>query len=192
MYQDNKLIPNRAARLLTLGVLATGNRRYAELAFEVRQFIGRMMGPSLDVVASPLELLKVEGLIEAVEADKGLRSSEKELLRITDDGRAEMKRLLTSNVRPPVTEFNRLVIALKMRFMHLLDKESQRQQFEVLVEMAQREYKRLQELREQHPRHDDYFASWLEQEIEQSRQRVTWFRAQSEEMQKHRVTTPEG
>ena len=36
MYRDNTLIPSEAIRLLALGILADGDRRYAELASEVR------------------------------------------------------------------------------------------------------------------------------------------------------------
>ena len=35
MYRDNTLIPSEAIRLLALGILADGDRRYAELASEV-------------------------------------------------------------------------------------------------------------------------------------------------------------
>ena len=187
MYQDNSLIPNKAARLLALGVLATGERRYADLASEVRQFIGRIVGPSLDVVASPLELLKVEGLIESAEPARAEQNHDSELLRITDSGRAELLRLLSSNVRPPVTEFNRLVIALKMRFLHFLDGPAQERQLDVLIQMSQRELERLQELSDRHAREDSHFAGWLAHEIDQSRKRVNWFR---ERLKKQQNRTP--
>ena len=185
MYQDNSLIPNKAARLLALGMLATDQRRYAELASEVRQFIGRIVGPSLDVVASPLELLKVEGLIESAEPahHSDGHNHDSELLRITGKGRSELVRLLSSNVRPPVTEFNRLVIALKMRFLHLLDAPAQEQQLNVLIQMSQRELERLQELRDRHAQGDGPFAGWLEHEIDQSRKRVIWFKERLETQQ---------
>src|SRR3546814_389625 len=63
MYRDNTLIPSEAVRLLALGLLATRSMSYAELAREVRHFTGRIMGPSLDLVGAPLEVLKVEGLV---------------------------------------------------------------------------------------------------------------------------------
>ena len=69
MYRDNSLIPSEAIRLLALGILATGKRPYAQLAAEVRHFVSHICGPSLDLVAAPLELLKIEGLVNA--ADDG-------------------------------------------------------------------------------------------------------------------------
>ena len=90
MYRDNTLIPSEAVRLLALGLLADGEKRYGELAREVRYFTSHVVGPSLDLVAPPLELLKVEGLIEAV---GGVGTSEDTvLLRITDIGRTELSR----------------------------------------------------------------------------------------------------
>src|SRR3546814_15849634 len=64
VYRDNTLIPSEAVRLLALGMLAGRPMSYAELAREVRHFTGRVMGPSLDLVGAPLEVLKVEGLVE--------------------------------------------------------------------------------------------------------------------------------
>ena len=46
MYRDNTLIPTEAVRLLALGILATGERSYSQLASEVRHFTGRIVGPS--------------------------------------------------------------------------------------------------------------------------------------------------
>ena len=63
MYRDNTLIPSEAVRLLALGLLAGRPMSYAQLAREVRHFTGRIMGPSLDLVGAPLEVLKVEGLV---------------------------------------------------------------------------------------------------------------------------------
>ena len=56
MYRDNTLIPSEAIRLLALGILATGEMPYAELASEVRYFAGHVVGPSLDLVGSRIAL----------------------------------------------------------------------------------------------------------------------------------------
>ena len=71
MYRDNTLVPREAVRLLALGILRTREITYSELAAEVRHFTGHMVGPSLDLVAPPIELLKVEGLVETVGEDEG-------------------------------------------------------------------------------------------------------------------------
>ena len=62
MYKDNSLIPTEAVRLAALGTLQEGPRRYADLAAEVRGFVGHIVGPSLDLIGPPMELLRVEGL----------------------------------------------------------------------------------------------------------------------------------
>jgi hypothetical protein len=67
MYRDNTLIPSEAIRLLALCVLATRECPYAELAHEVRHFVGHVVGPSLDLVGAPIEVLKIEDLIEEAE-----------------------------------------------------------------------------------------------------------------------------
>src|SRR3546814_11456486 len=66
-------------------------------------------------------------------------SSDLEAIRVTAAGLAELKRLLTANLRGPVGEFNKLVIALKMRFLHLLDDDARLAQAELLIEVCERE-----------------------------------------------------
>ena len=44
MYRDNSLIPSEAIRLLALGILAGGDKSYAELAGEVRHFVSHITG----------------------------------------------------------------------------------------------------------------------------------------------------
>ncbi len=174
MYRDNTLIPSEAVRLLALGLLAEGNKRYDALASEVRYFTSHVVGPSLDLVAPPLELLKVEGLIEA--ADNRPKADGTVLLRITPSGLAELTRLLTANLRAPVNDINKLILALKMRFLHLLDPADQRLQVEVLIEMSERELARLAELRDRHAAEPGFLAPWLERDIAEITSRLDWFR----------------
>jgi DNA-binding PadR family transcriptional regulator len=175
MYRDNTLIPSEAIRLLALGLLADGEKQYAELAREVRYFTSHVVGPSLDLVAPPLELLKIEGLIEAVEGAE--TTDDNLLLRITDVGRSELTRLLTANLRAPYTDINKLILALKMRFLHILDPAEQRLQVEVLVEMSERELARLTELRDHHTQEQSgHMAGWLEHDVAEVATRLAWFR----------------
>src|SRR3546814_11913324 len=133
MYLDNTLIPSEAVRLLALGLLATRSMSYAELAREVRHFTGRIMGPSLDLVGAPLEVLKVEGLVanrsnasnpgtgnegDDPEGDD-LESDDRELT-VTPEGRAGLRRLLSANVPPPISVLNHLNVALTMTFPHIM------------------------------------------------------------------------
>ncbi len=179
MYRDNSLIPSEAVRLLALGILATADKPYAELAGEVRHFTAHITGPSLDLVASPIELLKIEGLIEPVdEAETG----DSARLRITAAGREALTSLLNANVRPPVSDINKLIIALKMRFLHLLPANDQRLQVAMLSEMCERELTRLTELRGHHQGVDGHLTEWLDHDIGAVQSRLTWFRTLGEQL----------
>jgi DNA-binding PadR family transcriptional regulator len=173
MYRDNTLVPREAVRLLALGLLGTREMTYARLAAEVRHFTTHVVGPSLDLVASPVELLKVEGLVAAVE-DTGA-GDEQETLRITETGRAELDTLLKSNVRPGISDINKLIITLKIRFLHLLEPEDRDLQIEMIAEMFERQLVRLTELRAHHAEAAGVLSDWLDHEIEQTRNSVTWF-----------------
>ncbi|MEC9167428.1 MAG: hypothetical protein VX596_10055, partial [Pseudomonadota bacterium] len=63
MYRDNSLIPKEAIRMAALGALWRAPMAYGDLAREVRQFAARIVGPSLDLLGTSIELLKFEGLI---------------------------------------------------------------------------------------------------------------------------------
>lgn len=171
MYRDNTLIPSEAIRLLALGILAGTPSSYAALAREVRHFTGRIVGPSLDLVGAPLEVLKVEGLVTTVDADA---EGEDALLTITEQGRAEMLQLLAANVRPQISDLNKLIIALKMRFLHLMDAEGQKVQTELLHDIGERELARLTDLRQHHAEESGHLQDWLDLEITQTRARLEW------------------
>lgn len=173
MYRDNTLIPREAVRLLALGLLSSGEMPYAELAASIRHFTSHIVGPSLELVAPPLELLKVEGLIEPVgEAP----SPDQERLRITDAGRADLQRLLTANVRPPVSDINKLILSLKLRFLHILPEAERRLQIENLTEMSERELVRLTELRAHQAGEAGHLTGWLDLETGAVRDRLEWLR----------------
>lgn len=179
MYRDNTLIPSEAVRLLALGLLASKPMSYAELAREVRHFTGRIVGPSLDLVGAPLEVLKVEGLVQNEGGvpdrdDPNDPNNENQLLTVTEQGRAELLRLLAANVRPQVSDLNKLIVALKMRFLHLMDPAEQRVQAELLHEICERELARLIDLREHHGLEAGYLRDWLDLEIAQSQARMDW------------------
>lgn len=177
MYRDNTLIPSEAVRLLALGILASGERSYSQLASEVRHFTGRIVGPSLDLVGAPLEILRIEGLIEYRDDPKDTQTPPQEIpLGITAQGHDELRRLLESNVRSPVNELNKLIIALKVRFLHLLSPPQQEIQLDMLSEMCERELVRLTDLRDHHTGESGHLPGWLDQEIAQARERLEWYR----------------
>ena len=69
MYRDNSLIPRETIKMAALGALIGRNRSYDDVASEVRSFISRIVGPSLELMGTSIELLKLEGLIETVYKD---------------------------------------------------------------------------------------------------------------------------
>ena len=174
MYRDRSLIPSEAVRLAVLGSLALEPKRYADLAAEVRQFTHRITGPSLDLVGPPVELLRLEGLIERMD---GAEMGENARLRITQAGWGEMKRLMSAALRPAVNDLNKLVLALKLRFLHLLPEPDRQMQAEAMVEMAEQELMRLRDLERRHGGEAGLLPRWLAHEIGEAEARLCWFRA---------------
>jgi len=171
MYRDNSLIPSEAVRLCALGMLAQGPRGYAELAVAVRHFSSRIVGPSLDLLAPSLELLRVEGLIAADEP-----GNDDSPVRLTEAGRAELARLMTARLRGPLGELNKLILALKLRFLHLLEREAQLQQLDLLAEICEGELVRFTDLRRHHADEPGHLVEWLDQETGQLEARLAWLK----------------
>ncbi len=179
MYRDNSLMPKEAVRLAALGTAAArGPLRYADLAASVRHFTARIIGPSLDMMGTSIELLRLEGLLEAAD---GAGMSDNALLSITGAGRAELSTLLQANVRSPSSDpFNKLVIALKLRFLHLLPPDRRRDEVQALGGMFQTELARLEELRATAAEEPGYLADWLEHDIRQTQAARDWLGAMVE------------
>ena len=173
MYADNTLTPKEAVRLCALGTLASGPLRYSALASEIRHFISHITGPSLEVMGTSLELLKYEGLVMAVDG-KGMEDDA--TLSITEDGKRELRTLLTANVRAQASDMNKLIVALKFRFLHLLGKQDQRTQTEILIEAQETELARLEELHQRHAGDDGYLVEWLDHDILDRLSHLAWLR----------------
>ena len=173
MYADNTLTPKEAVRLCALGTLASGPVRYSALANSIRHFISRITGPSLEVMGTSLELLKYEGLVTAVE---GVGMEDDALLSITEEGEVELRKLLTANIRPQGSDMNKLIVALKFRFLHLLSEEDQRIQTEILIEAQETELARLEELRQRHSDDTGHLNEWLDHDIETMLSHLTWLK----------------
>lgn len=172
MYKDNSLVPSEAVRLAALGLLAKRPRSYADLARDIRHFTARIVGPSLDLLGPSLELLKVEELIEASDP---AAPHDRQIVQLTADGRAELQRLMTANLRGPMGEVNKLIVALKLHFLDQLDREQRRQQLEMLMEVCDRELVRLHDLRSHHQDDDGALMPWLDHEIAEVQARRDWF-----------------
>ena len=172
MYRDNSLIPSEAVRLCALGTLAERAHSYAELAAAVRHFTARIVGPSLDLLAPSLELLRVEGLIEAAEP-----GGDEAPMRLTAPGRAELDRLMTARMRGPLGEVSKLILALKLRFLYLLDPPARHLQLDLLAESSESELVRLADLRRHHADAPGHLVEWLDHEIGQVEARLAWLEA---------------
>lgn len=167
MFSDNSLLPKETIRLAALGILSERPLPYADLANAVRQFVGRIAGPSLELAGPSIELLRYEGLVAPVSDDKD------PALRLTEDGHAELLILLKTTVRPPLTDVSKLIIALKMRFMLLLAPPERHDQVELMIDACELELARLSDLRD--PASDQaYLQEWLAHDISLVEARLAW------------------
>ena len=174
MYSDNTLTAKEAIRLCALGTLAQGPLPYGALAQEVRSFVSHVAGPLLELMGSSIELLKYEALVKVVDGE-GIEADSR--LAITEAGRRGLRELLTANLRGGTSELNKLIIALKFRFLHLLEANEQRAQAELLIEACDNELARLEALRSTHAKDGGFFVEWLDHDIGLLEQRLEWLTA---------------
>lgn len=173
MYADNTLTPKEAIRLCALGTLANGPLRYSALANAIRHFVGHTLGPSLDLMGTSVELLKYEGLVEAV---GGLGMADDAELHLTEAGRDALHTLLTARLRSGAAELNKLLVALKFRFLHLLETDDRRVQADHLIEVCENELARLDALRQHHGEDPGYLVAWLDHDIRQAESHLAWLK----------------
>lgn len=169
MYSDNTLTPKEAVRLCALGTLANSAMSYGALAQSIRHFIDRIQGPSLDVLGTSVELLKYEGLVDVVEGEE-----RDELMQITENGRQEFHDLLTANIRASDSDLNKLIEALKFRFLHLLNVDEQHQQAELLIERTEIELSRLSDLHQHFEGGSKFMIQWLDRDVSELESRLEW------------------
>jgi len=169
LYADNTLTPKEATRLCALGMLAHEPMPYDALASGVRYFVTHVMGPSLDVLGTSIELLKHEGLVAPVSGE-----GDKAMLEITGDGRRELKTLLMANIKTAENDLNKLIIALKFRFMDILDADERRAQFDLLAHAVDNELARLEELRNDQVDDGGPLIAWLDRELVELEGRHAW------------------
>jgi DNA-binding PadR family transcriptional regulator len=172
MFRDNSLIPAESIRLAALGLLAEAPRRYGDLAAEIRHFTSHAVGPSLELMGTSLELLRYEGLIEAVD---GEGTADNAVLRINQRGAAALQGLLRAQLRAPVPDFNRLSLLLKLRFLHHLPSGEQQTQLKLMAESLESDRARLEAL---HRRHEtpELFRDWLDHDMALTAARIAWLR----------------
>lgn len=168
MYRDNSLIPKEAIRLAALGLLAEEPRTYAALASEVRNVTSRLVGPSIELLGPPIELLRIEGLV----ATEG--KGDAAVLSLTTSGLSALETYLTAAVRPGVSDLNRLVLALKLRFVDQMSGEDRAEQLAAIQSMYEGEKARLADLLAHPEWGGGLLDDWLELEIEQVERRISW------------------
>lgn len=177
MFRDRSLVPAEAVRLLALGALIERDRRYGELATEIRFFTQRIVGPSLDLLGSSLELLRIEGLADTVEHHA---EEEKTLLRITPQGRALFQELMSAQLRAPVNDVGRLVLLLKLRFLKLLPPDFQEDQLDLLCDVVRTERARAADLAKEYG--DSAIAEWIQFDVALSDRRLEWLESALEDL----------
>jgi DNA-binding PadR family transcriptional regulator len=171
MFRDHTLVPAEALRLAALGLLAEAPRRYGELAAEIRHFATRIVGPSLELMGTSVELLRYEGLVAAA---SGSGMEDNALLEITDAGRTALSELLRAGLSAPLSQFNRLFLVIKLRFLHLLPPAQQTEQLRLVGDWYESELGRLEDLRRHHAEDSPLFVGWLDQETAHIRSRLDW------------------
>jgi DNA-binding PadR family transcriptional regulator len=174
MYTDRTLLPKECLRLCALGTLALSKEpiSYADLANSVRHFTAHIMGPSLDMMGSSLQLLKLEGLVR--ESNAGAKGEGE--LSLTEPGRTKFLELMQGNLRDTSGELSRLIMALKMRFLHLLDAETRQDQIEILQDVCEVELDRMLSLRDEHAGEPGAFVGWVDMEITRLEQKRDWLK----------------
>jgi hypothetical protein len=167
MFKDQTLLPVEAVRLAALGLLPERPRHYGELVTEIRRFIELAIGPSLDLRAPPLELLRHEGLAAA----------QGDVLTLTPSGARALNALLQAPLRAPSNDAGRLVLLLKLRFLHHLGVAGQDAQRSQIAESLAAERGRLDELRGLHAETAPLLTRWLDRDIADLDGRIESFRA---------------
>jgi hypothetical protein len=174
MNRAQSLFPAEALRLAALGMLAEDPRGYGDLAAEISAFAGHVAGPSLDLLGTSVELLRYEGLVEAV---GGSVTDETALLDLTATGRAALARLLRASLAAPASQINRLFVALKLRFLPLLPEPEQRRQLGLIADWYRTEHERVVTLRHGQAGSGAEFIVWLDHEAAQIRAHIDWLDA---------------
>ena len=169
MFAHQALTLKGAIRLCALGPLAIQPLTYRDLATALRRFVDRAIGPAPDTRALSVELMRCEGLVETIAGE-----GDHAMLSLTAAGRELLRALLVAPLSPINSEVNRFVVALKIRFLHLLERDDQLQQVDLLIEAAHQDLARVQALRDDEVGFPGFSSSWFELEIAVSRSRFTW------------------
>ena len=72
------------------------------------------------------------------------------------------------------SNYNKLIEALKFRFLHLLDRIDKINQVEILLERTELEVIRFQDLRSHHGSENGFLKMWLDRDIKVLEDRLDW------------------
>ena len=145
--------------------------RYSELANAIRHFTSRITGPSLDIMGTSIELLKYEGLVTPIDGE-GMEDDAQ--LALSDKGLTALSALMTSRLRFQGGEVNKLIATLKLRFLHTLEQSEQVRQIDLMIEGTDTEIARLDDLRSTHEDAPGHLGEWLDHDIHQLENHLTW------------------
>src|SRR3546814_17365197 len=88
-------------------------------------------------------------------------------MAIAAEGRGEFLERSAAGRGEPLGEIAKLVVTLKVRFLHLLPAEFQREQVSGLIALYEREIARLAGLRADHAGEAGHLGAWLDHDIAQ-------------------------
>ena len=98
------------------------------------------------------------------------------VLTVTAAGKKEFETLMRSNIRAPSSDdLNKLIITLKLRFLHLLGHQDRQDQIDLLAELYETELADFQDLRRHHEGEAGHLTEWLDHDIAQVEARLRWF-----------------
>ena len=113
--------------------------------------------------------MRYEGLVEPLPEDAAR-------IRLTATGRAALFELLRAHVRSPVDAVAKLILALKLRFLHLLPADEQRAQIAQIVEASETERARLVDLAARHAGEPGHLLAFLAHDLSQVEARIAWLK----------------
>lgn len=137
-------------------------------------FTSRITVSSLYLFGTSIQLLHHEGLIQPQKQKPN--GNEEEIFRLIIAGNAELFRLLKARIQSPMSDFGKLIVALKFRFLSLLTRNDQLVQFSMMIEICETELARHIDLRANKKNYAGHLTTWLDQEIDSIKDRLKWLR----------------
>jgi hypothetical protein len=84
---------------------------------------------------------------------------------------------LSANLRNTLDDISRIVFALKLRFLHLLEPAVAREQIDRMIEISEADKARRTDTKARYGNEPGHFGAWLDADIERAADRVAWLKA---------------